>query len=174
MSDWDAENVHHVASGVLSSTDILIIVYEDNDELVSILNTTIGVMGYTSKYWTDFFPLLLIQISSKPLIASVPEENTDLIFQQFCSSHHLVLHGWEQQSTSVLECMVRYQLHLEKCGKREQERAKRDQMKEGWKCPGHCGLVNTSHVNNQGEKRKKTFFQAVKKNISVRKVVENS
>jgi hypothetical protein len=174
MADCDVENVHHVSSDVLFSTHILILVYEDNKELDDILKTTTGLMGYTIKYWTGFFPVLLIQISSDPDCMSLPEENVDLIFTWFCSAHHLVLNSWEQNSTSVMECIVRYQVHLEKCGKMEQKREKREQISKGWKCPNHCGLMNTSHVKPKGKKIKKTFFQAVRKNICVRKVVENS
>ena len=174
MSDWDAENVHQVASGMPSSTDILILVYEDEDELDNILNTTTGVMGYTTKYWAGFFPLLLIQISSRDESPYIPEKNTDQIFEHFCSLHHLSLHDWDQESREVLECIVRYQVHLEKCAKREHRREKRDQILKGWKCPGQCGLVNTSHLNTQGGKKKRTFFQVVRKNITVRKAVDTN
>jgi hypothetical protein len=148
-------------------------VYEDEDELDNILNTNTGVMGYITKYWTGFFPLLLIQISSESTSSSIPEENSDQIAKQFCS-HHSMMHDWEHQTTGVLECMVRYQVHLEKCGKNEKEKEKGDQMKKDWKCPGQCGLGNTGHDHNQTEKRKMTFFQVVKKNITVRKVVDTS
>ena len=47
-------------------------------------------------------------------------------------------------------------------------------MKKDWKCPGQCGLGNTGHENNQAEKRKRTFFQVVRKNITVRKAVDTN
>ena len=63
---------------------------------------------------------------------------------------------------------MRYQVHLEKCGKSEIEKG--DQTKKDWKCPGQCGLGITGHENNQTERRKRTFIQVVRQNISVRKV----
>ena len=67
---------------------------------------------------------------------------------------------------------MRYQVHLEKCGKSEIEKG--DQTKKDWKCPGQCGLGNTGHENNQAEKRKRNFFQVVRKNITVRKAVDTN
>ena len=94
MSNWDDENVQQVASVMPSTTDILIIVYEDNNELDNILNTNTGMMGYTTKYRAGFFPLLLIQISSESKLTSIPEGNSHQISKQFCS-HHVMMHDWE-------------------------------------------------------------------------------
>ena len=79
-------------------------------------------MEYIDKYWAGFFPLLLIQVSSGSRLESVSKENTDLILKQFSSIHHLILHGYEGHSDLVLECIIRYQVHLLMCGTREQEK----------------------------------------------------
>ena len=121
--------------------------YEDADELATILSTVTGVMGYTARYWAGFYPLLLLNISPRHDQPSVPEGNTEQIFSQFSSAHHLLLHDWEQQAEDVLECMVRYQVHLEKCGKREMDQVKSDRISRDWQCPSQCGLVSTSNLN---------------------------
>ena len=174
MSDSEDENAHKVTKDILSTLDMLALVYEDADELDTILSTATGVMGYTARYWAGFYPLLLLNISHKPDQPSVPEGNTEQIFSQFSSVHHLILHDWEQQADDVLECMVRYKVHLEKCGKREKEQGKRDRLSRDWKCPSQCGLVSDSHLNTKEQKGKRTFFQVVKKNISARKFIKSN
>ena len=159
----NSENDDEIVKDLLMSVDLLILVYEDIAELSTLLCSSSGVMAYTAQYWAGFFPLLLVNISHKQ--SSIPEGNTDQIFTQFCSVHHLVLQDWQGQADVILETMVKFLVHLEKCWKGEKKEVRNERLADGWKCPNQCGLENLSNSKAQELRKKRNFFQVVKKNL---------
>ena len=130
-------------------------------------------MGYTADYWAGFFPLLLVNIA--PTYSSLTEGNSEQILTQFCCAHHLVLQDWQAHAEKdIMEAIIRFMVHLDKCGREAREKGKREWLTNGWQCPNECGLKNVNNSDKNWQKKKRNFFQAVKKSISSRKIVENS
>ena len=58
------DDLQLLSSIKLPLLNIIVAVYENNEELAATLNKTTGINGYIGKYWTGFFPLLIIQLRS--------------------------------------------------------------------------------------------------------------
>jgi len=167
----ESENDEKVIPNLVSCTDILTVVFSDHEELVTILKTMTGVMGYIASYWTGYFPLLLIQTCtdlSPP--DTLNQDITEKILSHFSYLHLVHLYQGDQAST-LMDLVVRYHIHLEKCGKRNREM--KEQSLSDWKCPGLCGLEYQRPEKRNEEDKKRSFIRAVRKSMSVRKVAQS-
>ena len=166
----ESENDEKVIHNLVSGTDILAVVFSGHEELVTVMKTMTGVMGYIASYWTGYFPLLLIQTCSDLSPPDTLDQDlTEEILSHF-SYLHLVHLDQEDQTSTLSSLVVRYHIHLEKCGKGDQ-RMKEHRLSD-WKCPGLCGLEYQMPIKREEKDKKRTFIRAVRKSMSVRKAVQ--
>ena len=107
------DDLQLISSIKLPLLNIIVAVYKDNEELATILNKTTGINGYIGKYWTGFFPILIIQTCSDQDDEgqTLHETNVKLIKTQFSFCHRLVLESMGDDEF-LMESIVRYHLHV--------------------------------------------------------------
>jgi hypothetical protein len=116
LHDLGPNDLQLISSMKLPLLNIIVAVYRDNKELVAILNKATGINGYIGKYWTVFFPLLIIQTCSDPDDQCKPlhEMDSQLIKSKFSSCHRLVVDS-SGDDEFLMESIVRYHLHVTQC-----------------------------------------------------------
>lgn len=180
LEDCGPENIDEILTGCISAADILIAVYRDDEELSRMLNHSGGVVGYVRKYWTGFFPLLLIHLTQSSACDSVSELDSCLIAGEFSFSHRLIIQDVSSDCKFLLQSIVRYYLHVYKLQCSRLALVKRGSLIKSlvntqWKCPGLCKLQSVNPERNQVKvKKKKTFFQSVRRSLTVRRVTRRS
>ena len=162
------DDIDYSLSGSISGTDMLIVVYSDDDELSAILNHNRGVISYVKKYWSGFFPLFLIYLGQD----STPvKESTSLLLSHFSCCHRLLLQDSYKDMKFLLEMVVRYHMHT------RQLQCKGaiilpSLTREDWKCPGLCQLQTCNTSRKRTTSKKKTFFQSVRRTLTVKRTIQ--
>merc|ERR1711892_313728 len=168
-----------IFSRYISATDILIAVYSDHDELGKVLQQSGGVMGYVRKYWMGFFPLLLVHLT-KPSGAPVNELDSCLLANQFSFIHRVIIQDISSDKNFLLQSIARYHLHVHQLQCSRLALVQRGSLihslsSSGWKCPGLCKLQTVNPESETvREKKKKTFFQSVRRSLTVRRATRSS
>ena len=135
-----------------AALDLLLLVYKSRDELFAVLEKNTGVIGYTSQYWTGYFPLLLIR-KGEERNCPISKKDLELLHNQYSDTHHIL-----DDHPRILEWIVTCYLHRERCKKKE------NVVTDG-KC-SECGLENSFKKTMKGdEKKKQTFLDIVKKSM---------
>ena len=136
----------------IASLDLLLLVYKTKEELIEALKSTTGVVGYISQYWTGYFPLLLIrkEVGSNCFLS---KEDIEFIQNQYSDIHHIL-----DDHPQILDWIVRCYQHREMCNKQKMRFTEE-------KC-SDCGLGNNFvKTEKEGEKKKRTFLDVVKRSV---------
>ena len=175
LEDCCPEETDEILTGCISAADILIAVYSDDEELGKVLHHSGGVIGYVKKYWTGFFPLLLVHLTQAASCDPVTEVESFLIADQFSFSHRLIIQDISSDCRFLLQSIVRYHLHVHQLQCSRLALVKRGSLIKSlsnaqWKCPGLCRLQTVNPEREQVRaKKKKTFFQSVRRSLTVRR-----
>ena len=182
LQQWGPEALRQ--GGGLAMVDMVGLVYQGEEELAGILGRSRGAGAYLSQYWTGFFPFLLLQLTEADVeaAAGVGEQEASLLREVASLPHRVVLGQGRGEREWGLEALARYHLHCTTCrgreagsgtregGSRAREGGSRSLSSSEWKCGGQCRLQGTNpHRRQLGRsRRKKTFFQSVRRTIRVR------
>ena len=174
------EEIDEILTGSMSTTDILIAVYSDDDQLGKVLHHSGGVIGYVRKYWAGFFPLLLINLTKASTCDPVSELDSCLLANQFSFSHRVIIQDISSDTKFLLQSIVRYHLHIHQLQCSRLALVKRGSLIKSlsnaeWKCPGLCKLQTINPEREQVRaKKKKSFFQSVRRSLTVRRPTRRS
>ena len=169
-----------IFSRCISATDILIAVYSDHDELGKVLQQSGGVMGYVRKYWMGFFPLLLIHLTKPSTCEPVNELDSCLLANQFSFTHRVIIQDISSDTNFLLQSIARFHLHVHQLQCSRLALVQRGSLihslsNPGWKCPGLCKLQTVNPESETlREKKKKTFFQSVRRSLTVRRATRRN
>jgi len=175
VENCEPKDMDEVLSCCISNTDILIAVYSDEDELEKVLHHSGGVTGYVRKYWTGFFPLLLVHLNKTPTCDPVNELHSSFLANNYSFSHRVIIQDISSDTTFLLQSIVRYHLHVHLLQCCHLALVKRGSLSKSlssgdWKCPGLCKLQTANPDRHSDRtKKKKTFFQSVRRNLTVRR-----
>ena len=182
LQQWGPEALRQ--GGGLASVDMVGLVYQGEEELAGILGRSRGAGAYLSQYWTGFFPFLLLQLTEADVdaAAGVGEQEASLLREVASLPHRVVLGQGRGEREWGLEALARYHLHCTTCkgreggsggregGSRNREGGSRSLSSSEWRCGGQCRLqgINPHRRQLSRSRRKKTFFQSVRRTIRVR------
>ena len=169
------EDIEDVLSCSISNTDLVIAVYSGQEELDKVLYSSEGVTGYLKKYWMGFFPLLLVHLDETTPCDPVNELHTCLLANNYSVTHRIIIQDINFDTNFLFQTIVRYHLHVHQLQCNRLAMVSRCSLIPSlsnwqWKCPGLCQLqtVNPDRETRR-TKKKKTFFQSVRRTLSVRR-----
>ena len=166
LHEYQADDPKLLSDKKVGLFDIIVAVYEDDDELDDILNTTTGISGYIGKYWAGFFPLLIVkicpQLDHDDCCPNLSDRNLELLSYKYASFHHLLIDSMADH-VFLIESIVRYHQHVSQCTK---DLSAAMLKTARWKCSQGCGLRSSNYQDSEIKgKKKKTFLRVLKNSL---------
>lgn len=163
VADWKGRDLRQANS--IPNIDLLLLtIRKDNyDELKNVMRLDTGILGYISKFWRGFFPILIVELyndneieETKPL----SEEYGKLLEQLghlFGDVHQIPIKESELKDDWILESMARLFLHsrILQCSRFFGADVIKTMHFRGCPCPGSCGLTKEQMRKSQKILRKK-------------------
>jgi len=171
LSKLMPEEIYNNNTSLVSDIDCVVLVYKDTDELEKTLNTVTGIIGYIKKYWSGYFPLMLIQLVNPSDQLTMKKSLLEKIEEGFSSSFRFIIDDLKSSQSRLFESLVRFYQHEVrlKCSTLEKSSSNADLsfntssssslLTNDWKCSGLCGL----HTSNKRIVKKRTNFLAAAK-----------
>jgi len=166
LADWKGWDLSQTKS--IPDIDILVLaVRKDNvDELSNVLDKHSGILGYISKFWRGFFPLLMVELeNNEESLIEDSEQSTEnaknyaknLQYLQSLFGEVLVISLQETQVLENLswinECMARFFVHsrIYQCSRFFGADVIKTMTVQ---CPGGCGLRRHKKITWKHSRKK--------------------
>lgn len=156
---------HQRQEALVSSLNMVVMVYRDMSELQDMVNNETGLLGHLRHYWRGFMPLLLVQVGCPGDM--IKQTVTETLGNDFSSCFRLHISDPCSESNAIIENCVRFHLHNVKfqCSKLERSASSSQSLvSQQWKCSGLCGLE--SYKPDPLRKKKRSVINAIRRKIS--------